>query len=352
MASVLAGCPAGIQREKSYKNYCSVNRLEKQFLEQIRIRDLVRDGEQLLVAVSGGPDSMALLSLFLAVQPVLHCRLAVAHCNFGLRGADSLADEQFVRDWCLRLGLECFVERFDTERHRRSNHLSVEESARVLRYDYFERLMKMEGFTRVATGHHVADNAETLLFNLFRGTTMPSLRGIRSRHGAIIRPMLLLHKADIMGYLGEKGIEYRIDRSNESDSHDRNFIRNRVIPLLLQRFPDKLMPSLQRLSEQSGELEEFLELAMDSLIEREPGLKPEQGWLDVAALKRLTVFEQKEVLKRALREHGYAVDAVLLQRLVDLLSTQPGRKVMLENGGEVVWKDGRFCFLTSLRPGA
>ncbi len=212
--------------------------------------------------------------------------------------------------------------------------------------------MKSEGFTKVATGHHVADNAETILFNLFRGTSQPSLRGIRSRHGSIIRPMLLLHKADILGYLREKGMRYRIDRSNESDSHDRNFIRNRVIPLLLERFPDKLMPSLQRLSEQSGELEEFLESAMDGLIEREPGLQPAQGWLDVAALKTLTVFEQKEVLKRALREHGYSVDAVLLQRLVDLLTTQPGRRVMLEGGGEVVWKDRRLCFLSALPSGA
>jgi len=327
-----------------------VNRLEKQFLEQIRVRDLVSsDGERVLVAVSGGPDSMALLALFVAVQPVLHCQLAVAHCNFGLRGEESLADEQFVRDWCLRLGLECFVERFDTELHRRSNGMSIEESARILRYDYFERLMKREGFTKVAIGHHVADNAETLLFNLFRGTSQPSLRGIRSRHGAIIRPMLLLHKADILGYLTDKGIDSQTDSSNESDSHDRNFIRNRVIPLLLERFPDKLMPSLQRLSEQSGELEEFLESAMDSLIGREPGLQPAQGWLDVAALKKLTVFEQKEVLKRALRENGYSVDSALLQRLVDLLSTQPGRRVMLEGGGELVWKGGRLCFLSSLR---
>ncbi|HCD36092.1 tRNA lysidine(34) synthetase TilS [Chlorobium phaeovibrioides] len=329
-----------------------MNRLEKQFLEQIRVRRLVMDGEPLLVAVSGGPDSMALLSLFLAVQPVLHCRLGVAHCNFGLRGPDSLADEAFVREACRRLGLECFVARFDTELYCREHRLSIEESARTLRYDYFGRLMKSEGFTKVATGHHVADNAETILFNLFRGTSQPSLRGIRSRHGSIIRPMLLLHKADILGYLREKGMRYRIDRSNESDSHDRNFIRNRVIPLLLERFPDKLMPSLQRLSEQSGELEEFLESAMDGLIEREPGLQPAQGWLDVAALKTLTVFEQKEVLKRALREHGYSVDAVLLQRLVDLLTTQPGRRVMLEGGGEVVWKDRRLCFLSALPSGA
>ncbi len=321
-----------------------VNALEKKFLEQIRTRGLVADGDRVLVAVSGGPDSMALLSLLSAVQPVLHCTLAVAHCNFKLRGAESDRDESFVREHSLALALECFVERFDTLQCAAEWKKSIEETARILRYRFFEEVMQQNHFNRIATGHHVNDNAETILFNLFRGVSLPGLKGIRASHGKIIRPMLLLHKTGITQYLKEKGIASRTDASNIVNDYDRNFIRNRVIPLIEERFTHKLMPSLQRISEQAGELEEFLELYFENLAEREPGLSLSDGKLDVPTLQRLTVFEQKELFKRALRELDVSVDAQTLQKLVALLSTQPGRMVMAGRQLRVLWKGNQLCF--------
>ncbi len=326
------------------KNRERVNTLEKKFTEQLRTRRLVREGDRVLVAVSGGPDSMAMLSLFCASRPVLHADLGVAHCNFQLRNSESDAEEEFVRIHCNALGLRCFVERFDTLQCAREWKKSVEETARILRYRFFDRLLQEEGFTTVATGHHVGDNAETMLFNLFRGVSLSGLKGIRARHGKIIRPMLLLHKAEITAYIKESGIASRTDSSNMLEEYDRNFIRNRVIPVIEERFQHKLMPSLQRLSEQAGELEEFLELYFENLAEREPGLSLCEGKLDVAALQRLTPFEQKEIFKRALRDMDAPVDAQALQKLVDLLSTQPGRVVMAGRQLQVVWKGGSLSF--------
>ncbi len=322
-----------------------VNALEKKFLGQLRSRRLVDEWEKVLVALSGGPDSMAMLSLFCATRPLLQTVLAVAHCNFQLRGDESDRDESFVRDHCQLLGLECFVERFDTLRVAGELKKSVEETARILRYTFFEQVMAQKGFTKIATGHHVNDNAETILFNLFRGVSLPGLRGIRARNGKIIRPMLLFHKADIVGYLNEKGIASRSDLSNFACDYDRNFIRNRVIPLIEERFAHKLMPSLQRVSEQAGELEEFLELYFENLCEREPGLSLVDGKLDVEALKRLTAFEQKELFKRALRDMDAPVDGQTLQKLVDLLGSQPGKMVMAGRQLRVLWKKGKLVFL-------
>ncbi len=322
-----------------------MNALEKKFLEQVRVRRLVDNGDRVLVAVSGGPDSMAMLSLFSAVKPLLHCELAVAHCNFQLRGVESDADECFVRDQSVSLGLECFVERFDTSRFAGEWKKSVEETARILRYTFFDQVMQQQEFSRIATGHHVNDNAETILFNLFRGVSLPGLRGIRARNGKIIRPMLLLHKAEIAAYLAEKGIASRTDTSNVANDYDRNFIRNRVIPLIEERFPHKLLPSLRRLSEQAVELEEFLELYFENLSEQDPGLTLSDGKLDVQAMKRLTVFEQKELFKRALRDMDAPVDAQALQKLVDLLNTQPGRRVLAGRRLQVLWKGGSLCFM-------
>ena len=322
-----------------------MNALEKKFLEQLRTRRLVTEGDNVLAAVSGGPDSMAMLSLFLAVRPLLHGEIAVAHCNFQLRGAESDRDESFVRDHCQSLGLECFVERFDTLRFAAEWKKSIEETARILRYTFFEEVMQQKGFTKIATGHHVNDNAETILFNLFRGVSLPGLRGIRALNGKIIRPMLLFHKADILAYLKEKGIASRSDTSNFANDYDRNFIRNRVIPLIEERFAHKLMPSLRRVSEQAGELEEFLELYFENLCEREPGLSLRDGKLEVHALQQLVVFEQKEIFKRALRDMGAPVDAQTLQKLVDLLTTRPGKMVMAGGQLRVLWRGGMLCFL-------
>ncbi|MCX6179731.1 MAG: tRNA lysidine(34) synthetase TilS [Chlorobiales bacterium] len=322
-----------------------MNAIEKKFLEQIRIRHLVEEGDRVLVAVSGGPDSMAMLSLFCAVQPVLHCELAVAHCNFQLRGTESNTDEVFVRDHCQLQGLECFVVQFDTLGYAREWKKSIEETARILRYSFFEKVMEEKGFTKMATGHHVNDNAETVLFNLFRGVSLPGLKGIRARHGKIIRPMLLFHKADITAYLKEQGVASRTDTSNFVNDYDRNFIRNRVIPLIEERFPYKLMPSLRRLSEQAGELEEFLELYFENLLEREPGLSLTDGKLEVRALQRLMIFEQKEVFKRALQDVDAPVDSQTLQKLVDLLYTQPGKMIMVGGQLRVIWKQGALCFM-------
>jgi tRNA(Ile)-lysidine synthase len=321
-----------------------VNHFEKQFLQQLREHRLVVGGDHVLVAVSGGPDSMALLHLFLAVAPVVACRVSVAHCNFALRGEESDADERLVVRHCSAMGIKCHHERFDTVGISALWKRSLEESARKLRYDWFSKLLMMHAMTKIATGHHVGDNAETMLFNLFRGTSLLGLKGIRAMHGQIIRPLLLFRKTDILGYLHEKQIPFRNDASNFETDYDRNFIRNRVIPLIEERFRHKLLPSLQRLSEQAGELEEFLEGYFERLMVECPGLSLRDGSLNADRLRKLTVFEQKEIFKRALQEYGEATDAAMLQRLVQLLRTQPGRRIVVSGNLAVEWRNGYLHF--------
>lgn len=321
-----------------------LNSIERKFLEQLTVRKLVLHGEHVLAAVSGGPDSMALLHLLCAVRPVLHCEVSVAHCNFQLREEESLLDEQHVRREAEKLGLECHVQRFDTRRDAGKWKKSIEETARIERYGYFQELIETLGFDKIVTGHHVSDNAETMLFNLFRGTSVPGLKGIRAFHGHVIRPLLLMHKQDILRYIEEKGIGYRVDTSNMGVEPDRNFIRHKVIPLIEERFKNKLLPSLQRLSEHASELEEFLELHFEQLTHDDEGLALKSNRLCARSLLGLTVFERKELLKRALQELGCEPSSKVLQQLVDLLHTQPGRKIQLAAGLEVVWKGKYLIF--------
>jgi len=287
---------------------------------------------------------MALLHLFLRSRSVLGCSIAVAHVNFSLRTGESDGDEDFVREACRVLGIECHVRRFDTRKVSAAWKKSIEETARIERYGFFEELCLEHGYTRIATGHHIGDNAETVLFNLFRGSSTGGLRGIRASNGRIIRPLLPFRSGELADYLEERSIAWRIDASNLDTVHDRNFIRLRVIPLIEERFRDKLMPALNRISEHAVEFDEFVERHIGRLIEEHPGLDPRGGKLHVVSLLKLTRFERKELLKRALLEQGGMVDSRLLERLADLLERQPGRSVPAGRGISVVRKDGFLLF--------
>ncbi|NTW74168.1 MAG: tRNA lysidine(34) synthetase TilS [Chlorobiaceae bacterium] len=321
-----------------------MNLLEKKFLENVRRQNLAGKADAVLVTVSGGPDSMALLHLFAAVQPVLGCSLAVAHCNFRLRGEESDEDEAFVHDACRALGVACHTRGFDTRKLSVTMKRSIEETARLLRYDFFEELCRNYGYTRVATGHHAGDNVETMLFNLFRGTSPAGFRGIRAKHGPIVRPLLPYGRAELLSYLGERSIGWRTDRTNLDSDHDRNFIRNRVIPVVEERFATKLAPSLQRMSEHAGELDEFMELHVESLLREHPMLDLQGGRLHVVTLQKLTRFERKELLKRALQAQGVTADSNVLGRLSELLQQQPGRSVPVGRGVTVKKADGFLVF--------
>jgi len=319
---------------------------EKKFLEQLRVKSLIEKNERVLIALSGGADSMALLSLLKAVQPFLKLQLAAAHCNFRLRGEESDADEAFCKVQCDALEIPIFTIHFETEQFAKENKMSLEEAARHLRYNFFYKLAHVEKCHKIVTAHHANDNAETILFNLFRGTSLLGLRGIRRKHEKLVRPLLGFEHNELLAYLDSKNISYRFDQTNLSETFDRNFIRLKVIPLIEERFKYKLLPNLLRLSENSTELDTFLNAHFDALMSKD-GLNPLEQQLHVPSLQQLSKFEQKEIFKRALTCFSLDPNANRLNRLCDLLATQAGRKVILSKNLEVIWKGKWLYFLST-----
>lgn len=190
---------------------------------------LLEASDRLLLAVSGGVDSMVMLSLF---QRLGEWPLAVAHCNFGLRGSESDADEEFVVEECQRLGITLHTRRFDTQEYAISRKISIQEAARELRYAWFAELCGEYGYTKVATAHHAQDQAETVLLNLARGAGLRGLCGIPARRGNVIRPLLSTPHADILLWAEELGLRYRNDSSNATDHYSRNAVRHHALPTL------------------------------------------------------------------------------------------------------------------------
>ncbi len=317
---------------------------EKKFLEHCTNRRLIERGDSVLVALSGGADSVALLNLLLAIQPFLKFSLAAAHCNFKLRGKESDDDERFCKDLCERLGIHFFSKQFDTKQIAKTRKTAIEETARALRYDWFETLMHTHAFNKLATAHQRNDNAETILFNLFRGASLLGLAGIPERRENIIRPVLHLEREELRAYLQQIQMPYRTDTSNFSDEYDRNFIRLRVIPLIEERFKHKFSQNLLRLSENALELNAFLDTHLKKVMRRK-GLSFKDQSFEIAALKKLTPFEQKELFKRALMRLKIEPSAQVLSRLSGLLQTQSGRKVVLNKHISAVWKQSRLVFI-------
>lgn len=189
--------------------------------------------QPVLLAVSGGEDSMVMAHLFLKSN----MPFAVAHCNFGLRADESELDEQLVRDWCNENNIPFHTIKFDTRQSAADWKKGTQETARILRYEWFEVVRKQHEYSRIVTAHHANDNVETLLINLFKGTGISGLHGIQPENGNIIRPLLFAGKDLIKNYSVENKIRYREDASNASDDYLRNAVRHHIIPAVQQSFP-------------------------------------------------------------------------------------------------------------------
>jgi len=210
--------------------------VREQFLNHIKQHELCTLQDNVLLAVSGGVDSVVMLHLF--KEAGFH--VGVAHCNFQLRGKDSDGDEEFVKQLCATLGTSFFSKKFDTENYAWENGVSTQMAARELRYAWFDSLVEQHHFHFVATGHHFDDSVETILLNFTKGASLEGLSGIPVKNRKVIRPLLFATRAEVEKYAHEKGISWRTDESNLTDDYQRNFIRHQIVPKLRE-----LNPSLE-----------------------------------------------------------------------------------------------------------
>lgn len=207
--------------------------MKKTIRTYIQSERLLKTGDMVLVALSGGADSVALLRVLLS----LDYRVEAAHCNFHLRGAESDRDEAFVHTLCERLYVPLHVAQFNTADYAAAHGLSLEMAAREQRYAWFEEVRCQVGAAAIAVAHHRDDSVETMLLNLLRGTGLRGLTGIQPRRGYIIRPLLAVGRSDILSYLDKLGQDYVTDSTNLHDDFRRNKIRLRVLPLLQELNP-------------------------------------------------------------------------------------------------------------------
>ncbi len=209
-----------------------MNKFVKTVEETIITQHLIEKGDTILVAFSGGADSVCLLACLLELAPTMGFSLAAAHLNHGLRGEEADADEAFCRDLCKKWEISFHSRKVDVRSLAKDKGMGFEETGRMVRYSFFDELSRIYGFRKVATAHHLNDNVETVLMRMIRGTGMVGLAGIPYQNGAVIRPLLSVTRSDITDFLSERGLSYRTDSTNADTAYTRNRIRNNLIPEL------------------------------------------------------------------------------------------------------------------------
>lgn len=302
------------------------------FIEEYR---MIVEGDKVIAGISGGADSVCLFFILLKLREALGTELVAVHVNHGIRGEAAKADEEFVVRLCGQHDVKCMIYHEDVELIAKMRKQSVEEAGRMVRREAFEKALLQEEGTRIAMAHHQNDNAETLLMNLARGTSLKGLGGILPVNGRVIRPLLCVSRKEIEDYVAGLGCGYCQDETNDRDEYTRNRIRHLVIPVLEEQVNSQAVRHMNEAMEQLRLVQEYMELQMGEAGSR--CLREPPGGIQL--LK--TEFEaQPHVLQRMLVRQCIAnaagaerdISKVHVEAVLGLLEKQCGRSRSLPGG--------------------
>ncbi|MEJ0106044.1 MAG: tRNA lysidine(34) synthetase TilS [Bacteroidota bacterium] len=308
--------------------------LIQRFKEYIRQNNLFLSKERLLLAVSGGVDSVVLCEL---------CKqsgydFTIAHCNFQLRGEESERDEQFVKELADKYGKEVLVKRFDTETYTKEKKVSIQVAARELRYNWFGELLTPDSRPDsyrvptpgsplptpdyLLTAHHLNDSLETLLMNFFKGTGIAGLHGILPKQGKIVRPLLFAKKEELLAFANENGLNWVEDISNESDKYSRNYFRHQVIPLIQKIYPEaenNLAGNLERFRDIEVLYRQAIDMHKKKLIEQ----KGNEFHIPVLKLKKSAPLHS--IVYEIVKDFGF--HSAQVDEIINLLDSESGKYI-------------------------
>jgi tRNA(Ile)-lysidine synthase len=274
---------------------------------------LCNKSHDLLVAVSGGCDSMVLAYLL----HKMGYSISIAHCNFQLRGIESDRDAQVVSDFCTQHAIPFYSKKFDTLTYIQENKLSTQEAARDLRYTWFSSLINPQTskpFSFIATAHHANDNIETVLQNFFKGTGIKGLTGIAPKRNNIIRPLLFASRSQIESYAQSQSIRFVEDASNASNKYTRNFLRNSILPQVQEKYPQvaqNITQAIQRFTTLEAIYEEAIAIKRKKVVEQKG------AELHIPILKLRKTIGWQSLLYEVVKDYGFT--ALQVGEIISLL---------------------------------
>lgn len=311
--------------------------------------NMIKAEEKILVALSGGPDSVCLLHILYSLKEKLNINLGAIHINHMLRGEEALEDERYVSDICEKLGIDCYIERIDINKVASENNISLEMAGREERYKAFENIRERYGYDKIAVAHNANDQAETILMRMMRGTGLEGLVGIKAiRGGGIIRPILCLNRNEIESYCAENHLMPRIDKSNMERVYSRNKVRLDILPYMKENFNKDIIDTLNRMA---------LILSKDNEYIEEQSKKCYEEYCkytnDKLIIKQDLFIKEKEaivtrVIKRAFKEISNSHQNFEMKHIydvIDLYNRGTGKSINLTNSiiaentyGDIIFK--------------
>lgn len=306
---------------------------EDKVFETINKYNMINDGDSIVVAVSGGPDSMSLLNVLIKLRANMNITLTVAHINHMIRAvADS--ETEYVKKFCLDNNIDCFVKKIDVTKLAEEQKISTEEAGRNVRYEFFEEVLKKVNANKIAIAHNKNDNAETVLMNIIRGCGVSGLKGIEPiRDNKFIRPLIETDRKSIEQYCTDEKLNPKFDETNKENVYTRNKIRNLLIPYISKEFNPNIIESINRLSDLATQENEYI----DNVVKRN--------------LKDILIWSNDKEIQLNLKKFNLLDDfikaRVLLQSIKNIFGTTKGiEKVHIQDVIKMCKKNVGNKFLT------
>ena len=310
--------------------------LKDQFLNFINSEKLFSKNERLLIAVSGGVDSIVLSDLCFSAG----FNINIAHCNFQLRGEESDKDAELVRKVATLYKADYYQKDFDTDAYVLMNKVSIQVAARELRYKWFQELIEENKFNKLLTAHHADDNIETILMNLAKGSGIDGLRGILPLRGKLCRPILFATKENIKEYAVENNLEWREDASNVSDKYTRNYFRNKLIPLLENSLPGFTKNMVEN-SSRFRDIETLYDISVERIIKKLIKNVNDEIHLPVERIKKLPA--NKTIVYELVKNYGFTSNHI--PDIMNLLNSESGK--FIESASHRILKNRSWLIIDS-----
>ena len=328
--------------------------MEKKVLETIKKYNLIENGDKLVLAVSGGPDSITMLDILNEIknEKIIDFEISVAHINHMIRKEAKL-DELYVKNYCEEKNIDFYSKSIDVLKLANNNKTGTEEMGRIVRYKFFDEVLEKTGSNKVSIAHNKNDKAETMIMNILRGSGISGLKGIEPKRGKYIRPLIECERYEIENYCKEKNLNPRIDKTNFDNTYTRNKIRNIVIPYIKQEFNPNIINTLSRLSELVVEEDDYIEnkvkKAYETLLIKED---KKEIILDLKKFnEEEKVIKSRIVLYTITRLLGncQGIGKVHIEDIIKLCSNNIGNKFLTPNKNiKILVKNHKIYFLSEI----
>lgn len=295
--------------------------MNNKVLKTVKKYNMLSKGDRVLIGVSGGADSIALLEFFVSVKEKYDLDICVAHIEHGIRGEDSVNDAEFVKNYCKKLGVNFYLKTIDAPNLAKKAKMGVEEYSRMARYDFFNTIE----CDKIATAHNLTDNIETLLFRLARGTGLKGACSIPAVRGKIIRPFIEVSSGEIRKWCNDNNIPYRVDCTNSDSAYSRNLIRLEILPLfekLNANYQDNIENFISDVNEDYAFIDDYVKSIYPKIVKNNE--------IDLTKLNELDLSIKKRILIMFFDENGYSLNRIHLQSVIDI-TLKSGKTQIKEN---------------------